>query len=178
MDRKDWLAPLLAVTIGVLAALGGGWVTEYLHERAALRQAQVALAKKLVAERDAELKSLKEAGLRYMGATDAMVNAVALGSAKDKALAEYFTRVQSSGNDLVLIADEELVRQTIAMNQFMANMLTAGDKVTDEHLAELNTLLADWIKQLKRDMASLKNRNEDAMGDTKASTQVVAQLQR
>lgn len=178
MDRRDWLAPLFAVTIGVVAALGGGWVTDYLHERAALRQAQVAVAKQLVAERDAELKLLKEAGLRYMGATDAMVNAVALGSAKDKALAEYFTHVQSSGNDLILIADEELARQTIAMNQYMANMMSAADKPTPERLAELNTLLIDWIKQLKRDMASLKNRGEDAMGGIRASTQVVAQLKR
>jgi hypothetical protein len=177
MDRKDWVAPFLAATLGVLGTLGGCWLSGYQHERAAQRHAQVAAAKQVAAERAAELKALKEAGLRYMGATDALVNALAFGSPRDKALVEHLTHVQSAGNEVVLIADEELARQTVALNQHMASLLTPSSKPMEQRLAELNALLVDWIKQLRRGIDSLKTQNEDSLG-LKASTQVVAQLKR
>ena len=177
MDRKDWVAPLLAATLAMLGTLGGCWLSGYQHERAAHRHAQVAAAKQVAAERVAELKALKEAGLRYMSATDALVNALAFGSPRDKALVEHLAHVQNAGNEVVLIADEELARQTAALNQQMASLLAPSSKPMDQRLAELNTLLVDWIKQLRRGIDSLKTQNEDAMG-LKASTQVVAQLKR
>jgi hypothetical protein len=131
----------------------------------------------VVVERAAELKALKEAGLRYMGATDALVNALAFGSPRDKALVEHLAHVQSAGNELVLMADEPMARQTLALNQYMASLLTPSSKPMDQRLAELNVLLVDWIKQLRRGIDSLKPQNEDSLS-FKASTQVVAQLKR
>ena len=127
--------------------------------------------------RAAELKALKEAGLRYMAASDALVNALAFGSTRDKSLVDHLARVQSAGNDMVLMADDDLARQTLLLSQHMASLLSPSVKPMDQRLAELNTLLLDWIKQLKRSIDALKTQNEDALG-LKASTQVVAQLKR
>jgi hypothetical protein len=177
MDRKDWQAPLLGVTIGVLGTLGGCWLTGYQHERMALRHAQELAAKQIAAERIAEFKAFKEAGLRYLSATDVFVNALATGNARDKALLDHLFRVQSTGNDLVLMGDEDLARETLALNHYMASLLNPSPQPMDQRLAELNTLLMGWIKQMKYGMESLKTQNIDSLGP-KASTQVVAQLKR
>lgn len=177
MDRKDWLTPLFAASIAVMGTLGGCWLSGYYHDRSAQRHAQMVAAKQIATERAAELKALKEAGLRYMAASDALVNALAFGSTRDKSLVDHLARVQSAGNDMVLMADDDLARQTLLLSQHMASLLNPSVKPMDQRLAELNTLLLDWIKQLKRSIDALKTQNEDALG-LKASTQVVAQLKR
>jgi hypothetical protein len=177
MDRKDWLVPLLAAAIGVMGTLGGSLVAGYQHERATARQAQLDFAKQLATERVAELKALREAGLRYMTATDAMVNSLVFTAARDKALLEHLALVQTAGNEVVLMADDELARQTIDLNQTIARLLIPSTKPMEQRLAELNVLVVDWIKQFKRSLDALKAQHEDALS-LKPSTQVVAQLKR
>ena len=177
MDRKDWVVPFFAATLGVLATLGGCWLSGYQHERTAQRDAQIAAARQVATERAAELKALKEAGLRYMDATDALVNALAFGGSRDKALVEHLAHVQSAGNAVVLMADEPLARQTMALSQHMASMLVPSAQPTAQRLTEFNTLLVDWIKQLRRDIDTLKAQNEEAL-NMQASAQVTALLKR
>jgi hypothetical protein len=177
MDRKDWLVTLLAAVIGVMGTLAGSLVAGYQHERAAARQAQFELAKHLAAERVTELKALKEAGLHYMGATDALVNNLVFAHARDKALIDHLALVQSAGNDVVLMADDELARQTIALNQTLSRLLMPSAKPMEQRLAELNLQVVEWIKQFKRSLDILKTQHEEAQS-FKASTQTVAQLKR
>ena len=59
MDRKDWLMPLLAAAIGVMATLGGSLVAGYQHERAAARQAQLDFVKQQAAARAEEFNAFK-----------------------------------------------------------------------------------------------------------------------
>jgi hypothetical protein len=177
MDRKDWLLVLLAATLGVLGTLGGSLVTGYQYERAAARQAQLDLAKQQAAERTAELKALKEVGLHYMNASDALVNNLVFASPRDKALVDHLALVQSAGNEVVLMADEELARQTMALNQTIARLLLPSAKPMEQRLAELNVQVVEWIKQFKRSLDALKTQHEEAQS-FKASTQTVAQLKR
>jgi hypothetical protein len=177
MDRKDWLVILLAATLGVLGTLGGSLVAGYQYERAAARQAQLDLAKQHAAERAAELKALRETGLRYMGATDALVNNLVFASPRDKALIDHLALVQSAGNEVVVMADEELARQTITLNQNIARLLMPSAKPMEQRLADLNVQVVAWIKQFKRSLDALKMQNEEAQS-FKASTQTVAQLKR
>jgi hypothetical protein len=177
MDRKDWLVLLLAATLGVLGTLGGSLVAGYQHERAAARQVQLDLAKHLAAERAAELKALKQAGLRYMNASDALVNNLVFAHARDKALPDHLALVQSAGNDVVLMADDELARHTMALNQTIARLLMPNAKPMEQRLAELNVQVVEWIKQFKRSLDVLKTQHEEAQS-FKASTQTVAQLKR
>jgi hypothetical protein len=177
MDRKDWLLVRLAATLGVLGTLGGSLVAGYQYERAAARQAQLDLAKQQAAERAAELKALKEAGLSYMNASDALVNNLVFASPRDKALVDHLALVQSAGNEVVVMADEELARQTIALNQTIARLLLPSAKPMEQRLAELNVQVVEWIKQFKRSLDVLKTQHEEAQS-FKASTQTVAQLKR
>jgi hypothetical protein len=177
MDRKDWLVPLLAATLGVLGTLCGSLVAGYQYERAAARQAQLDLAKHLADERAAELKALKQAGLRYMNASDALVNNLVFAHARDKALPDHLAFVQSAGNDVVLMADDELARHTMALNQTIARLLMPSSKPVEQRLAELNAQVVEWIKQFKRSLDALKTQHEEALS-LKASTQVAAQLKR
>lgn len=177
MDRKDWLLVLLAATLGVLGTLGGSLVTGYQYERAAARQAQLDLAKQQAAERAAELKALKEAGLHFMNASDALVNNLVFASPRDKALVDHLALVQSAGNEVVVMADEDLARQTIALNQTIARLLMPSTKPMEQRLAELNVQVVEWIKQFKRSLDALKTQHEEAQS-FKASTQTVAQLKR
>ena len=177
MDRKDWLVPLLAAVIGVMGTLGGSLVAGYQHERAAARQAQFELAKQLAAERAAEFQALKEAGLSYMRSTDALVNNLVFASSRDKALGEHFSLVQSAANDVVLSGDEELIRQTMALNRTLTRLLVPSTKPMEQQLAELNLQVLDWIKHFKRSLDILKTQNEDALG-LRASVQVAAPLKR
>ena len=177
MDRKDWLLVLLAATLGVLGTLGGSLVAGYQYERAAARQAQLDLAKQQAAERAAELKALKEAGLHYMNASDALVNNLVFASPRDKALVDHLALVQSAGNEVVVMADEDLARQTIALNQTIARLLMPSTKPMEQRLAELNVQVVEWIKQFKRSLDALKTQHEEAQS-FKASTQTVAQLKR
>jgi len=177
MDRKDWLLVLLAATLGVLGTLGGSLVTGYQYERAAARQAQLDLAKQQAAERAAELKALKEAGLHYMNASDALVNNLVFASPREKALVDHLALVQSAGNEVVVMADEDLARQTIALNQTIARLLMPSTKPMEQRLAELNVQVVEWIKQFKRSLDILKTQHEEAQS-FKASTQTVAQLKR
>ena len=177
MDRKDWLLVLLAVTLGVLGTLGGSLVAGYQYERAAARQVQLDLAKQQAAERTAELKALKEAGLHYMNASDALVNNLVFASPRDKALVDHLALVQSAGNEVVVMADEDLARQTIALNQTIARLLMPSTKPMEQRLAELNVQVVEWIKQFKRSLDALKTQHEEAQS-FKASTQTVAQLKR
>lgn len=177
MDRKDWLVPFLAAVIGVMGTLGGSWVAGYQHERAGARQAQIDLAKHLAAERAAELKALKQAGLRYMNATDALVNNLVFAHARDQTLADHLALVQSAGNEVVLMADDELARQTMALNQTLVRLLMPSAKPMEQRLAELNAQVVTWIKQFKRSLDALKTQHEEALS-LRASTQVVAQLKR
>lgn len=181
MDRKDWLFPLLAGLIGVMGTLGGSWVTNYQHERAAARQAQIDLAKQMAGERAAEFKALKEAGLRYMTATDTMVNSLVFSTARDKALAELLAEhlriVQTAGNDVALTTDDELARHTMVLNQSLARLLMPSSKPMEQRLAELNAQVVDWIKQFKRSLDALKARNEEALS-LRGSVQVAAPLTR
>jgi hypothetical protein len=177
MDRKDWLVALLAATLGVLGTLGGSLVAGYQYERAAARQAQLDLAKQQAADRAAELIALKSVGLRYMNASDALINNLVFAAARDKALAEHLALVQSAGNEVVVMADEELARQTMALNQSMARLLMPNAKPMEQRLAELNVQVVEWIKQFKRSLDALKTQNEEAQS-FKASTQTVAQLKR
>ncbi|BDU59111.1 MAG: hypothetical protein RLZZ24_254 [Pseudomonadota bacterium] len=181
MDRKDWLFPLLAGLIGVIGTLSGSWVTNYQHERASTRQVQTDLAKQLAGERAAEFKALKEAGLRYMTATDAMVNSLVFSTARDKALAELLTEhlrtVQNAGNDVALTTDDDLARHTMALNQSLARLLMPSSKPMEQRLAELNLQVIDWIKQFKRSLDVLKAQNEEALS-RRASVQIAAPLTR
>jgi hypothetical protein len=177
MDRKDWLLVLLAATLGVLGTLGGSLVAGYQYERAAARQAQLELAKQQAAERAAELKALKEAGLSYMNASDALVNNLVFASPREKAWVDHLALVQSAGNEVVLMADEELARQTLALNQTIARLLMPSSKPMEQRLAELNAQVVEWIKQFKRSLDALKTQHEEALS-LKASTQVAAQLKR
>jgi hypothetical protein len=177
MDRKDWLVVLLAATLGVVGTLGGSWVAGYQYERAAVRQVQLDLAKQQAAERAADLKALKQAGLRYMNASDALVNNLVFAHARDQALPDHLALAQSAGNEVVLMADEELARQTMALNQTIARLLTPSAKPMEQRLAELNAHVVAWIKQFKRSMDALKNQHEEALS-LRASTQVAAQLKR
>ena len=177
MDRKDWLVALLAATLGVLGTLGGSLVAGYQYERAAARQAQLDLAKQQAADRAAELIALKSVGLRYMNASDALINNLVFAAARDKALAEHLALVQSAGNEVVVMADEELARQTMALNQTIARLLLPSAKPMEQRLAELNAQVVEWIKQFKRSLDALKTQNEEAQS-FKASTQTVAQLKR
>ena len=177
MDRKDWLVALLAATLGVLGTLGGSLVAGYQYERAAARQAQLDLAKQQAADRAAELIALKSVGLRYMNASDALINNLVFAAARDKALAEHLALVQSAGNEVVVMADEELARQTMALNQTIARLLLPSAKPMEQRLAELNVQVVEWIKQFKRSLDALKTQNEEAQS-FKASTQTVAQLKR
>jgi hypothetical protein len=177
MDRKEWLVVLLATSLGVLGTLGGSLVTGYQHERIAARQAQLDHVKQQAAERAAELKALKETALRYMNACDALVNNLVFASPRDKALVDHLALVQIAGNDVVVMADEELTRQTIALNQTIARLLMPNAKPMEQRLAELNAQVVEWIKQFKRSLDALKTQNEEAQS-FKASTQTVAQLKR
>ncbi len=177
MDRKDWLVALLAATLGVLGTLGGSLVAGYQHERAAIRQAHIDLVKQQAADRVAELKALKQAGLRYMNASDALVNNLVFASPRDKALLDHLALVQSAGNDVVLMADDELARQTMALSQTIARLLVPSAKPMEQRLAELNVQVVEWIKQFKRSLDALKTQHEEALS-LRASTQVVAQLRR
>jgi hypothetical protein len=177
MDRKDWLVPFLAAVIGVMGTLGGSLVAGYQYERAAARQAQLDLANRLAADRAAELKALKEAGLRYMGATDALVNNLVFAHSRDKALADHLALVQSASNEVVLIGDEELTRQTMALNQTITRLVLPSAKPMEQRLAELNLRVLDWIKQFKRSLDAMKAQNEEALG-LRASVQVAAPLKR
>ena len=177
MDRKDWLVALLAATLGVLGTLGGSLVAGYQYERAAARQAQLDLAKQQAADRAAELIALKSVGLRYMNASDALINNLVFAAARDKALAEHLALVQSAGNEVVVMADEELARQTMALNQTIARLLLPSAKPMEQRLAELNVQVVEWIKQFKRSLDALKTQHEEALS-LRASTQTVAQLKR
>ena len=177
MDRKDWLVALLAMTLGVLGTLGGSLLAGYQHERAAARQAQFDLAKQQAAERAAELKAFAQAGLRYMNASDAFVNHLVFASTRDKTLADQLALVQSAGNEVVLMADDELARQTMAVNQAMTRLLMPSAKPMEQRLAELNGQVVEWIKQFKNSLNVLKTQSEEAQS-FKASTQTVAQLKR
>ena len=177
MDRKDWLVPLLAAVIGVMGTLGGSWVAGYQHERAAARQAHIDLANQLAAERAAELKAFKESGLRYMNATDALVNNLVFAQARDKTLADHLALVQSAANEVMLIGDEELTHQTITLNQTIARLLMPSSKPMEQRLGELNVQVLAWIKQFKRSLDALKTQNEEALG-LHASVQVAAPLRR
>ena len=177
MDRKDWLVALLAMTLGVLGTLGGSLVAGYQHERAAARQAQFDLAKQQAVERAAELKAFAQAGLRYMNASDALVNHLVFASTRDKALADHLALVQSAGNEVMLMADDELARQTMAVNQAMTRLLMPSAKPMAQRLAELNGQVVEWIKQFKRSLNVLKTEHEELLG-LHASVQATATLKR
>ena len=85
--------------------------------------------------------------------------------------------MQSAGNEVVVLADEELARQTMALNQSIACLLMPNPKPMEQRLAELNVQVVEWIKQFKRSLDALKTQNEEAQS-FKASTQTVAQLKR
>ena len=179
MDRKDWLVPLLAAVIGVMGTLGGSLVAGYQHERAIARQAQLDFAKQQAAARAEELNTLKRTGLRYMTTIDALVSQLvfANANARDKALVDQLALVQSASNELVLMADDELTSQTLALNQTLARLLMPKAQPMEQRLAELNLQVVDWIKQFKRSLDVLKTRNEEALG-ANASVQVVTTLKR
>jgi len=177
MDRKDWLVPLLAAVIGIMGTLGGSLVAGYQHERAIARQAQLDIAKQQAAALAEELNTLKRTGLRYMTATDALVNQLVFANARDKALADQLALVQSASNELVLMADDELTRQTLALNQTLARLLMPKAQPMEQRLAELNLQVVEWIKQFKRSLELLKIQHEEALV-ARGSVQVSAQLQR
>jgi hypothetical protein len=168
---------LLTAFIGVMGTLGGSWVAGYQHERAAARQAHIDLANQLTAERTAELKAFKEAGLRYMNATDALVNNLVFAPTRDKALADHLALVQSAANEVMLIGDEELTQQTITVNQTIARLLMPSAKPMEQRLGELNVQVLAWIKSFKRGLDALKTQNEEALG-LHASVQVAKPLKR
>ena len=179
MDRKDWLVPLLAAVIGIMGTLGGSLVAGYQHERAIARQAQLDIAKQQAAALAEELNTLKRTGLRYMTATDALVNQLVFANVnvRDKALADQLALVQSASNELVLMADDELTRQTLALNQTLARLLMPKAQPMEERLAELNLQVVDWIKQFKRSLEVLRVQHGEALV-ARGSVQVSAQLQR
>jgi len=179
MDRKDWLVPLLAAVIGIMGTLGGSLVAGYQHERAIARQAQLDIAKQQAAALAEELNTLKRTGLRYMTATDALVNQLVFANVnvRDKALADQLALVQSASNELVLMADDELTRQTLALNQTLAHLLMPKAQPMEQRLAELNLQVVDWINQFKRSLDVLRTQHEEALA-ARGSVQVVTQLQR
>ena len=177
MDRKEWLVPLLAAVIGIMGTLGGSLVAGYQHERAIARQAQLDIAKQQAAALAEELNTLQRTGLRYMTATDALVNQLVFANARDKALADQLALVQSASNELVLMADDELTRQTLALNQTLARLLMPKAQPMEERLAELNLQVVDWIKQFKRSLEVLRVQHGEALV-ARGSVQVSAQLQR
>lgn len=75
------------------------------------------------------------------------------------------------------MADDELARQTIALNQTLTRLLMPSAKPMEQRLAELNVQVVEWIKQFKRSLDALKTQHEEAQS-FKASTQTVAQLRR
>ena len=177
MDRKEWLLALLVMTLGVLGTLGGSLVAGYQHERATARQVQFDLAKQQAAQRAAELKAFAQTGLRYMNASDALVNHLVFASARDKALADHLALVQSAGNEVVLVADDELARQTMALNQTMVRLLMPSIKPMEQRLAELNGEVEEWIRQFKHSLNILKTQHEESFG-LHASVQATAALKR
>lgn len=177
MDRKDWLVPLLAAVIGAIATLGGSLVEGYRHERATTRQVQLDFAKQQAAARTEEFNAFKHTGLRYMTAIDALVNQLVFSNARDKALIDHLALVQSATSELVLMADDELTRQTLELNQAIAQLLVPNAKPMAQRLGEFNELVVDWIHQFKRSLNVLKIRNEEALS-LNASVQVVAPLKR
>jgi hypothetical protein len=177
MNRNDWLVTLLAAVIGVLATLGGSLVAGYQHERAVARQAEVDFAKQLAVERATELKALKDTGLRYMAAADAMVNHLVFSTSREKTMVEHLALVQSAGNEVVLVADDELTRQTMALTQSLTQLPIPSAKPMAQRLAELNVMVVDWIKLFKHSLNVLKAHNEEALG-LRASAQVAAPLKR
>jgi type VI protein secretion system component VasF len=112
-----------------------------------------------------------------MNASDALINNLVFAAVRDKALAEHLALVQSAGNEVVVMADEELARQTMALNQTIARLLLPSAKPMEQRLAELNAQVVEWIKQFKRSLDALKTQHEEAQS-FKASTQTVAQLKR
>jgi len=160
-----------------MGTLGGSLVAGYQHERAIARQAQLDIAKQQAAALAEELNTLKRTGLRYMTATDALVNQLVFANARDKALADQLALVQSASNELVLMADDELTRQTLALNQTLARLLMPKAQPMEQRLAELNLQVVEWIKQFKRSLELLKIQHEEALV-ARGSVQVSAQLQR
>ncbi len=177
MDRKDWLVPLLAALFGVMGALGGSLVAGYQHERAALRQAHANLAKQQMNERAQALKVFQETGLRYMGATDSLVNSLVFANQRDKPSIDHWALVQSTGNELTLLADDELARETLTLNQAIMHLLVPSAKPLDQRLGEVNALVVTWIKLFKRNLDALKIQNEEALG-LNASVHVATPLKR
>lgn len=175
MDRRDWLVAWLAGTIGVMGTLGGSWIAGYQHERTIARQVQIDIVKLQAIERITELKAFKEAGLRYMKSIDNFVNKLAFDTSHDKNLVEQLGLVQSSANDLVLTADDELTRQTMAVTQTMNRLLIPSEKPMEQRLAELNLQVVDWIKQYKRSLEAMKTQNEEML-NLPASVQATASL--
>jgi len=112
-----------------------------------------------------------------MTATDALVNQLVFANARDKALADQLALVQSASNELVLMADDELTRQTLALNQTLARLLMPKAQPMEERLAELNLQVVDWIKQFKRSLEVLRVQHGEALV-ARGSVQVSAQLQR
>jgi hypothetical protein len=177
MNRKDWLVASFAATIGVLATLIGSLATAYQFERAVERKAEIDFVNQLAEERAAELKALKDAGLRYVTAVDALVNHLVFNASREEKMVEHLAMVQSSGNEVVLIADEDLTRQTIALNRSLNQLPIPSDKPMSQRLVELNAMVVDWIKLFKHSFFALKARNEETTG-LHASALVVAPLKR
>jgi hypothetical protein len=177
MERKDWLVPVLAAMLGMMAAWGGGLVAGYQHERAIARQMLQQQASQQVAHRAAELKAFKDAGLSYMSAVDALVHQSVFATARDKPMADPLSSAQATSHQLVLMADEELTHQTLALNQALLRLSVPTAQPMTQRLAELNAMVLEWIKLFKRNLNALKTQHEEAMG-LNASVQVAATLKR
>lgn len=177
MERKDWLVPVLAAMLGMMAAWGGGLVAGYQHERAIARQMLQQQASQQVAHRAAELKAFKDAGLSYMSAVDALVHQSVFATARDKPMADSLSQAQTISHHLVLMADDELTHQTLALNQALSRLSVPTAQPMTQRLTELNAMVLEWIKLFKRNLNALKTQHEEALG-LNASVQVASTLKR
>ena len=170
MERKDWLVPLITGVIGILGTVSGGVLTAYYQDRLAMRQVRVDQIKTTYTERAIAVKELKDAGVRYLTAQDAFLNAVLLSSDKDKAVLEQLTKLLAAGAEVIIVADDDLVRYTHAVNASTAAVLLNRNQSMEQRMDALTSARADWMKQLKRSLENLVAEGSDNLSATGQTT--------
>lgn len=137
-------------------------IAGHYQERAAFRQAQVELTKIAATDRTAGIKELKNAAARYLAEMDALLSAVVLTPKNEKVLVEHLAKMQTAGAVLIILADEELARYTSSVNAYSASLLSGGNSPPiDQRLSQLATIRAEWMKQLRRSLDTLKKQSEE-----------------
>lgn len=155
MERKDWVVPLISGVIGILGAVSGGVVTAHYQERLAERHARIEQVKASLTDRASSLKELKNAGVHYLTAQDAFINTVLLSPEKDKAVLDQLTKLLAAGAEVMVMGDEDLVRQTNAVNASTAAVLLNRSQPLEQRMEALSAARAEWMRQLKRSLEAI-----------------------